>query len=207
MRVAGETGNYSLNKREFGTLSRWLTRRPLGHIVVASLVAVGSTATRCILGRQALARSCWTRHAVHRSALVACHPALATRCASFLARPLVRGPFDVSGPATPAGDLSLPVAIHRREPTIFFSQTSPPLVSRGERTLRRCATQVPHINGKLYPVNELGNVVGSPVRQACGSASIPGRRQVSSHARDEPSRLADRAVKSRQTGRDWPRAR
>jgi hypothetical protein len=59
---------------------------------------------------------------------VARQSALATRCLRFLARPLVRGALLMRGATALAGDLTLFVAIHRREPTILDSHDVSALV-------------------------------------------------------------------------------
>ena len=53
-------------------------------------------------------------------ALVTGDPSLASGVTRFLARPLVRRAFLVSGLSALAGDLSLLRAVHRRKTTIFL---------------------------------------------------------------------------------------
>jgi hypothetical protein len=50
---------------------------------------------------------------------------LATGLARFFRGPLVRTPLGVRGLAALAGNLTLLVAIHRREPSIFFGHGLP----------------------------------------------------------------------------------
>src|SRR4051812_3632190 len=56
-------------------------------------------------------------------AAVACHPALATSFAGFLARPLVRGALLMRGLSALARYVSLLAPVHRRESAIFFGHS------------------------------------------------------------------------------------
>lgn len=70
--------------------------------------------------------------------LVSSKATFATGCSGFLATPLMGATFLVRNPAPFAGNLTLLLAVHRREPSIFFAHSLPlgtPLES--VRTSRR----------------------------------------------------------------------